>query len=223
MTEQTPSPFFKRSILHHLHNIFSQEFYEQNTRDRSKIHIPEITGCSRKLWLNLRMPDQTINMVSMAMKVGTQLHVLTQEILQDLNLITKEQTEVPVIFNDYPVIGSADVVSGDYVVDLKFQSSWSFDHPFSESTHAYKMQVLLYAYGLGKKFGTVFAVNRGTLGFKAVTYMTEKHIHEIRKYLNRAKEIYESETMPHREHQTPDNFECRYCPHKSACWESFDE
>lgn len=221
--------FIKRSVLHTLGHLFSNGYPSDlfkdiaPPRDRSLIHISELTGCALKLWLQLR-EQIPAGFVTMPMAIGTSLHELTQGIVTALT--PDVEVEVPVSYEpDYPVIGQADLVDREYVIDLKFLSDWGFKSYSSTSakSFAYKIQVLAYAKALNKPLANVFIVNRGTLAFKAQTYIVKQHEDQIDFYLYRAKTIYELETEPDKGHSDGNNFECRYCPFRGRCWSNEGE
>lgn len=208
-----------RGMLHHLGQLFSKGTLEESDRDYSQIHISEITGCARRLWLQLQKGRSGLQPVSMPMHIGTALHELTQAKIIATN--PHIQAEVPVDFRPtYPVIGSADLVDDEYVIDLKFLSSWGYRifGAMKGGNLAYKVQVLTYAYGLERAFASIFLVDRGTLSFKAQSFIVKHNLETIKYYLERAKIIYEADYLPDRDHETANNKECGWCPFKESCW-----
>ena len=208
--------FIKRSALHTLANIFSNGIPTENEeRDLTLIHISELTNCALRLWLNLQEQVPS-GFITMPMMIGTALHNMTQSIVCQMQ--SNVEVEVPISYlPEYPVIGQADIVDENYVIDLKFVSSWGYKNYMEKGNNAYKIQVLTYAYKLGKKFAAIFIVERGTLNFKAQMYIVDEHEPEILRFLDRARDIYESKEPPERDYSVPDK-ECNFCPYKERCW-----
>ena len=214
---------FARGALHELGAMFSNgvETFSSTPRDHTRIHISELTACQRKLWLQLRNPRLALEHTSMPQIIGSALHGLTESLITSAHSNIK--SEVKVSFEpEYPVIGAADLVDNDTVIDLKFVGDYGYRTFAATGNLAYKIQVLTYAYGLDKPLAAIFMVNRGTLQFKSQLYIVNRHIEEIEQYLTRAKKIYHKEDLPQRDHLDSNNFECRYCLFKEACWRRFD-
>jgi CRISPR/Cas system-associated exonuclease Cas4 (RecB family) len=207
---------FNRSTLYHLSQLFSKGISQEHERDKSRIHISEITSCGRKLYWNLQEPDVKLQDTTMPLIIGSALHNLIEALIQQLSDCN---IEVPVTYlPDYPVIGNADIVDANSVIDLKFLGDWGFQKYLEHGNQAYKLQVLLYAYKLKKPFGIVFAVNRGNLQYKSNLYIVKEHLNEIESYLKRAETIFHQVTTPEKDHDTSDNLECNWCPFKERCW-----
>lgn len=210
-----------------LSNLFANGIVQENDRDNSRIHISEITGCARKLWYKTRpeTPNKKSNQ-QMALIIGTALHGLTENIVTQMNHDSLIETEVPCSFEpEYPVIGAADIVDTDSVIDLKFLSSWNYSQKSKVTDLAYKIQVLLYGLALKKSKAYLFLVDRGNLAFTAQYFNVDKHKDELYGYLDRAKEIFNSPSIPDRAYSDRQNFECNYCPFLVECWfksKSFD-
>lgn len=208
-----------RGLLHTLGHLFATgiNLGIDEYRDYSKIHISQLTACQRQIWLQLNesLPP---TLTTMPLIIGSALHGITQNLTQQL---VNCYAEVPVSLEpEYPVIGAADLVDDDYVIDLKFVGDYGYRKYLEKGSQAYKIQVLTYAYGLSRKFAAIFMVNRGTLLFKAQMYIVDQHIDQIKYYLTRAANIYYSDHMPARDHSDPNDSECRWCPFKERCWES---
>lgn len=205
-----------------LASFFSNGVNSINDRDQSVIHISSITGCQKRLWKTLEKNKPSFNgeeytNYTMPSLFGQAMHGLFEFLIKDC-LAGHVETEVGVSFQpNYPVIGAADIVDEDSAIDLKFLSSWNFSNQKMNPSVAYRMQVLLYAYGLDKEYGVLFLVDRGVLNYTTASFKVSEHEADIDFFLNRPKEIYDMEECPEREHESPDNFECRYCPFLMEC------
>lgn len=183
-------------------------------RDETLVHISSAEKCSRQIAYHLVGQQREVK-TTVPAELGTFLHRYIQNHLKEKyrDLL---YVEVPVNYQPYyPVIGSADIVTHDTAYDIKTVGtpSWRF---IPNSSHV--LQVLLYAFGLDKEYGTLLYVNRGNLRTEAHTFRVSTRVADIKRELDRFEKIFNSTELPRRLKDRSD-WRCRYCPFAVTCWE----
>lgn len=148
-------------------------------------------------------------------KVGKVFHDFVQGFIPD------QETEVLVKQDD--ILGYADIVTKDAVIDLKSQHSRGFwymlkeTYNIAEQKYSNWLQVATYAWILKKeKCGLVF-ISKDDLCIKEYYMPTEKWIPEVEKELKTLRAIWEKDELPKGEPKAYGGKECQYCGYRDKC------
>lgn len=191
------------------------------------VRISHAGKCSRLLWfgMNVNGEDTSRQSTSVVMEMGTLIHAVLQ---REIPKMMEAEVEVTVDFRPtFPVVGHADVVLDDVVIDYKTCSGNVFSARSNKGPEQNNLlQVMLYAYGLGKANAGLVYIDRGTL--KMVYFETKVQEEPVLYELNRLTQLYNNagkDVVPPRfapMYGILDPFKsypCRYCPMANICVE----
>jgi len=159
-------------------------------------------------------------------KAGDLFHEFVQRFLPP------HQTEVKVETDD--ILGFADIVTEDAVVDIKSQHSRAFWYmekkdakPISEQKYNNIMQVMTYAYLLGKPQGQLLFISKDDLYTAEYTFNMDVWKDEVEKEINMLKGFWGKSELPPAEPRAYIGSDgkpkdCEYCPFKDKCKEVQD-
>jgi len=196
-----------------------KEQEERSKRVRSGLWSPSSFGrCYRYQVWNRRnepptnLPDERALRI---FRVGKLFH----------DFIEKElpihQKEVMVEKDD--VLGYADIVSEDTVIDIKSQHSRAFHYMYKKTYDIAKekysnwLQVAWYGWVLEKKMCGLIMISRDDLTINEYYIPTEKWVGEVQKELSVLRSFWGKSELPPPNPRAFGGKENRYCPYKDKC------
>ena len=182
-------------------------------RDNSLVHSSSANRCGRQIAYKLRFPLER-STTSLAADLGTVTHQFLQARVKRWFPDTLIETPVSWL-PKYPVIGSADIVCDDGVIDIKTHASYRT--PNGDSAHV--LQVVLYALRLGKPKAMVLYVDRGALTQSMTIIDVLGEAESAYAELDRMKGIYDNflDEMPKPTAMMEGSRECSYCDFREVC------
>lgn len=181
---------------------------EPAEKPRDVFFVSELVGCLRKAYYDRTRPAKQATTNVVGILVGKAIH-------EKFNVIAAShgcQTEVNIAkeIEGVKVIGSADAVCDDIVIELKV-GDVSVDYDVA------RLQAAIYAVLLGAKEAYVVIIDRQSGVVKLERAPVERD--KIRRFLEeRVREL--KEALRRRRAPTPDRRFCKYCPYKWTCMSS---
>ena len=120
------------------------------------------------------------------------------------------------------VLGFADIVNDESVIDLKTVHSRAFWHMEKEdikvSRYPNWLQVLWYAWRLQKRCGKLCYISKDDLTIAEYRQELDDYwLGELGKELGKLTEIWDSKTLPPADPRAYNGKECEYCQWKDKC------
>ena len=212
------------TIQETIDQALKKEQDERGKKTRSGLWSPSSFGrCYRMQYWNRLNEPQTNPVDSRTLRIfraGQLFHDFVQQFFPEA------QTEVKVNAED--VFGYADIVLSDEVVDIKSVHSYQF-HYTSQSTfditkekYTNILQVLSYAYFLGKPKGRLVFVSKDDLCIEEHVFFVDKWRSEIEMELTCLRKLWDSKELPPphpRAYGGEETYnECKkYCCYKDLC------
>lgn len=178
--------------------------------------------CARKIYYQMNMPaDGKINMPIVS---GKLLHAYIS--LGIANEYENVQANVLIDLRpEFPLIGEADLVDDDEVIDLKTTSGNGYYYRKQEDSASlyHIIQTGIYAYALGRPKIGVFYLDRDKFRSIYFQYETEAYMELIHNELIRLAQLTQVTVRPGR--YLPDgrkldpfsDWECSYCQFRGPC------
>jgi len=148
-------------------------------------------------------------------KVGHLFHDFIQGFLPE------HQTEVKVETED--IIGYADIVTEEEVIDIKSQNSRGFWYMKKDSYDITKekftniLQVSVYAYLLGKPKTQLIFVSKDDLCAETYGFSMNVWKEKVEKELATLRDWWKKGDLPPAEPRAYGGKECQYCPFRDKC------
>lgn len=213
------------------------QFYLDRQRDREQHHfyITDAGRCPRNIFLKFKNAPRE-EMEARVLRMfdhGDHIHQLIMKPLLSIRGIHVVTSEVNIPPQEL-ISGRADAIISDgkklYVLDIKSMNSMIFDkltEPKEENIN--QMQLYLHYFKIPR--GILLYVNKNSLELKEfpVDY-NRSRANTLLKSLNELKTKIDSNIIPDRIPDYPDNWQCQYCQFKEICdmasageinWESF--
>jgi len=183
-----------------IYNTINDVFYESSVPKDNEIWVSELTGCLRESWYKRLVGVRaTKKMVEGLIAHSTLLPFIAER----LGCIYEVRVEYSL--GKYVLVGRADIVCDDRVIELKVS-----DSPVIKDE--YRLQANAYAYILGKPRYTIVVLS-DDINMK--TFKTSEKLFKV--ILNRAKtyiRYVELSIEPPREESS----RCRYCFFRRVCF-----
>lgn len=155
-------------------------------------------------------------------KAGDLFHQFVQQFLP------AHEVEVRIERDD--ILGFADIVTEDSVIDIKSQHSRAFwymekeEIPISEQKYSNILQVTTYAYLLGKPNAQLMFISKDDLYVAEYVFPVEQWINDIEFELYQLRKYWSLGQLPPAEPRAYKNKkgefnECKYCPFLDKCKE----
>ncbi|MFH1462233.1 MAG: PD-(D/E)XK nuclease family protein [bacterium] len=213
------------------------KFYLDSQRDREQRHfyVTDAGKCSRSLFFkfkNAPRKEMEPNILRL-FDHGDHMHQLIMKPLlstRDVHVVASEVNIPP----QEMISGRADAIVSDgknlYVLDIKSMNSMIFDK-LAEAKEENINQIQLYLHYFRVPKGILLYVNKNSLELKEfVVDYNKNHALNLLKTLEYVKEKIDSDVVPERLLEYPNNWQCRYCQFKNICsmangkeinWEEF--
>lgn len=199
------------------HLLKEQE--DRKDRVRSGKFSPSSFGrCFRLQYWN-RMNESPTNPPNIrslrVFKVGYLFHEFVQGFIPD------KDTEVKIETDD--IIGFADIVTEDTVIDIKSQHSRGFWYMNKDTfdinvdKYANILQVMTYAYLLKKPKGQLVFISKDDLCMNEYVFYLEKWQPEVEKELSTLREYWDKGELPPAEPRAYKGKEGKYCQFQDKC------
>ena len=206
-----------------LNNQLAKEQEERAKRERSGKYSPSSLGrCYRLQYFNrlnepITNPPEERNL--RVMKCGSIFHDIIQTLVLKEN--ANIQKEVTVETDDFK--GYADLVD-DGVTDIKTIHSQGFNYLKPETIAKEKytnwMQVLFYAYKLGKKYAKLVFVSKDDLRIDEYRQELDEYwLNELDMEETLLKHYWASKVLPPAEPRAFNGKDCQYCGWLNHCKE----
>ena len=213
------------------------QFYLDRKKDKEQEHfyISEAGKCPRQIFFkfkNAPRKEMEANILRL-FDHGDHMHQLIMKPLLSTREVRVVTAEVDIPPQEL-VRGRADAVISDgkelYVLDIKSMNSMVFKN-LTEPKEENINQIQLYLHYFKIPKGIILYVDKDKLDLKefAVNY-NKTLVEKILKDLTCLKKQIDSNTIPSRIPDYPDNWQCRYCQFKKICgmadekdlgWEDF--
>ena len=213
------------------------QFYLNRKKDKGQEHfyISEAGKCPRQIFFkfkNAPRKEMEANILRL-FDHGDHMHQLIMKPLLSTREVRVVTAEVDIPPQEL-VRGRADAVISDgkelYVLDIKSMNSMVFKN-LTEPKEENINQIQLYLHYFKIPKGIILYVDKDKLDLKefAVNY-NKTLVEKILKDLTCLKKQIDSNTIPSRIPDYPDNWQCRYCQFKEICgmadekdlgWEDF--
>jgi len=213
------------------------QFYLDRQRDREQHHfyITDAGKCSRALFFkfkNVPREEMKANILRL-FDHGDHMHQLIMKPLLSIRNLHVVASEVNIPPQEI-ISGRSDAILSDgksmYVLDIKSMNSMIFDK-LAEAKEENINQLQLYLHYFKIPKGILLYVNKNNLELKEfVIDYNRKRAMALINSLNEIKKKIDSDIMPGRLPDYPENWQCRYCQFKDVCsaanggevrWEAF--
>jgi len=219
-----------RSVQRILADVLDKEREVRKNRERSGKFNPSSFGqCFRRqIWnrMNVEPSNPPDNRTLLVFKCGTLFH----DFIQGLMTADTAGLGIEVRVEEDDVLGYADVVSNDEVIDIKSQHSFAFKYMHEEGFDVetdkidHVMQVSYYAIRLGKPNYRMVYVSKDDLLIEEysrpvgewVKMKLEEELKTLREYWAN-KTIPEAKPRLYKDKKTGKCKECTYCQMKDKC------
>ena len=213
------------------------QFYLDRQRDKEQHHfyITDAGKCSRAIFFkfkNAPRREMEANILRL-FDHGDHIHQLIMKPLLSIRDVHVVASEVNIPPQEI-ISGRSDAIISDgknlYVLDIKSMNSMVFDkltEPKEENVN--QLQLYLHYFKVPK--GIILYVNKNTLALKEFTVEYNKErAFLLLKDLNETKKKIDSNLIPDRIPDYPENWQCRYCQFQEVCrmagpgevkWEAF--
>ncbi len=200
------------------------QFYLDRQRDREQHHfyITDAGKCDRSIFFkfkNVPRKEMEANILRL-FDHGDHVHQLIMKPLLSIKDIHVVASEINIPPQEI-VSGRSDAIVSDgknlYVLDIKSMNSMIFDkltEPKEENVN--QLQLYLHYFKVPK--GILLYVNKNSLELKEfVVDYDKKRALALIDNLNEIKEKIDSDIMPARIPDYPENWQCRYCQFREVC------
>jgi len=198
-----------------------REKKERIRKKRTQFYISEAGKCPRSIFFRFKQaPAKEIEAERLRLfEYGNYIHQLVLRPLFSLGLVRSTEVEIP---PQELVVGRADAIvslNGEpYVLDIKSITGRidlnKMDKPKIESYY----QVQLYLHYFGIKKGILLYLNKDTNELKEFVFDYDKKVAEkILADFENLKKMIESDIVPSRLEDYPNNWQCRYCEFYEVC------
>ena len=213
------------------------QFYSNQRKDREQHHfyISDAGKCSRAIFFKFKKAprEEMEPRVLRMFDHGDSIHRLIMKPLLSMKEVHVVASEVNIPPQEL-IKGRADAIISDgktlYVLDIKSMNSMVFKN-LSQPKEEHINQIQLYLHYLDPKKGILLYVNKDTQELKEflVSYDPER-AHSLLKILSGLKTKIDSNIIPPRILEWPENWQCQYCQFKEICsmtgegnvsWENF--
>lgn len=167
--------------------------------------------CDRKMYYSKKYPVEPTEYQLGIFTVGHIIHKTIQDLVTD-----EFDCEIPVRYDDdltdVVIVGHADLVSDDKVVDIKTVSR--LPNSVYDNHH---LQVNTYAYLLEKPYYGLLYVEKNTLQTRYFEFETSENLFNY--VLEKCRTVYDcliTDILP----ANCPNYLCRFCPYKNYCLEN---
>lgn len=175
--------------------------------EKTKIFVTEITGCIRQSFYNRIFLNNLSYKAAFRILRGILLHEWLAEKLpiglsevRDRNYLKMEME----IKDGIKLLGRADYLMGNCVVELKTTSKKKIDKPLEEHVN----QVLMYMYMLKKDKGViVYLHDNGEIS----SFTINRDEGKIKKLIEKAKDLYKALKSGYAPKAEP-GYYCKWCP-----------
>lgn len=192
---------------------------ERKDRKRSGCFSPSQFGkCYRAQVWNRRneKPSNPIDERTLRVfKAGQLFHDFVQKLIPDIETEVKCESE--------DVLGFADVVTKDTVIDLKSQHSRAFHYMCKETYDIAKerysnwLQVAYYAMTLNKPYASLVYISKDDLCIKQFTMPVSKWVDEVKKELTNLRVYWGADETPPACPRAFGGKEAKYCLYRDRC------
>lgn len=192
---------------------------KRKTRERSGLWTPGKFGrCYRlQYWSRAKEPETEFPELKMLRrwKVGNLYHDYAQ------SFFPKEQCEVEVRADD--IIGYADIVLEDRVIDVKSVTDWEFGYLIKPNYAIMKeketncLQVSAYSWLLNKPKASLWFVNTKSSASLEFDIRVEQMIPKLNKELEILRGYWERKELPPAEPRAYSGKDCAYCDFLTKC------
>ena len=192
---------------------------ERKDRKRSGKYSPSLFGrCYRmQYWNRLDEPisDPLDARTLRKFKVGKIFHDFVEKLLPNHDVEVKVENE--------DILGFADVVTENRVMDLKsahtndFRRFWSKDYDIFKGKETNWLQVATYAWILKKPECGLCFIGKDDLCIEEYFSYTEKWIPKIEEEVGNLKKWWLLQELPPAEPRAYNGKECSYCGYQTKC------
>jgi len=215
------------------------QFYSDRQKDRAQHHfyISDAGKCGRAVFFKFKKAprEEMEPRVLRLFDHGDSIHRLIMKPLLSIRDIHVVASEVNIPPKEI-ISGRADAVISDgktlYVVDIKGINGIIFNN-LKKPKPDHIDQIQLYLHFLKQKKGILLYVNKDTQELKEfIIDYSQERVKFLLKGLSELKKKIDSNIIPPRLPDWPENWQCRYCPFKEIClpagegnvkWEDFKE
>lgn len=175
--------------------------------EKTKIFVTEITGCIRQSFYNRIFLSDLNYQAAFRILRGTLIHEWLAEKLpiglSEVRDRSHLKTEME-IGDGVKLLGRADYLMGNYVVELKTTSKKKIDKPLEEHVN----QILMYMHMLKKDKGViVYLHDNGEIS----SFTINRNDERIRKLIAKARDLYEALKNGYAPEAEP-GYYCKWCP-----------
>jgi len=201
-------------LYEELINYFQEEGHSYDT-ELNEFRCSQLTECPRQLYYQKKYPVEPTEYLKGIFTVGHIFHKTIQLLL--LRKYPKEyQIEVPVEYKDNEtdivIVGHADIVSDDKVVDIKTVSRLPTD-----AYYKHHLQVNTYAHLLDRQYYGILYVEKNTLRMQYFEYRTSTELFNY--VLGICREVYRCLLVEKLPDIKLSNY-CKWCPYRQLCAEN---
>jgi len=198
-----------------------KEKKERRGRERTQFYISEAGKCPRNLFFKFKqVPAKELEAERLRLfEHGNYIHQLVLRPLFSLRLIRASEVDIP---PQEIVAGRADaIISIDgepHVLDVKSISGRINLEKMKEPKIEDCYQIQLYLHYFGIKKGILLYMNKDTQELKefTVNYNNEL-VEKLLSGFEKLKSKIESDIVPKRLPDYPENWRCRYCEFREIC------
>jgi CRISPR/Cas system-associated exonuclease Cas4 (RecB family) len=216
---------------------FINKFYADRQRDKEQHHfyVSDAGKCTRAIFFKFKKaPREEIEpRVLRLFDHGDSIHRLIMKPLLSMREIHVVASEINIPPQEL-IRGRADAIISDgkelYVVDIKSINSMIFQG-LKSAKEDHINQIQLYLHYLDPQKGILLYVNKDTQELKEfIIDYDPKRAKSLLSILVDLKKKIDSNIIPPRLSDWPENWQCRYCPFKEICsmagagnvkWEDF--
>jgi len=204
------------------------KYYLDREKDKDKnrtqrhFYISQAGKCSRAIFFKFKnVPEKELEPnILRLFDHGDHMHQLIMGALTSTRDIHVVASEVKIPPQEL-ISGRADAIISDgkdlYVLDIKSMNSMIFrglEEPKPENIQ--QIQLYLYYFQISK--GILLYVNKDNLELKEFIFDYNKtEAESLVKGLDFLKDRIDSDIVPNRLADYPDNWQCRYCQYKEIC------
>lgn len=204
------------------------KYYLDREKDKNKskgqrhFYISQAGKCPRAIFFKFKnVPEKELEPnILRLFEHGDHMHQLIMGALtstRDIHLVASEVKIPP----QEIISGRADAIVSDgkdlYVLDIKSMNSMIF-RSMEEPKEENVQQIQLYLYYFGIKKGILLYVNKDNLELKEFIFdYNETEAESLVKSLDFLKNQIDSNIIPTRLPDYPENWQCRYCQYKEIC------
>lgn len=195
---------------------------KQKDRERHHFYISDAGKCSRQTFFKFKKAPRE-EMEARVLRLfdhGDHIHQLIMKPLLSMRNIHVVASEVNIPPQEL-ISGRADAILSDgkdlYVLDIKSINSMVFKN-LNEPKEDHINQVQLYLHFLDPKKGILLYVNKDTQELKEFQFSYDsKRTKYLLSELADLKTKIDSDVIPPRIPDWPNNWQCRYCAFKEIC------